>query len=69
MRCTAIDAKKEGFNVYVVEEATQSVDAGEKGWGATKTELQKLNIKIVSINGPKVDMVGNFISERSPCQP
>ena len=57
VRCTAIGAKKEGFNVYVVEEATRSLDAGEKGWGATKRELQQLGIEIVNIGGLEVDRV------------
>ena len=57
VKCTALDAKKEGFEVYVVEEATRSVDAGEKGWGAAKEELIKAGVKIASIEGPEVAMV------------
>ena len=60
VRCTAIDAKKEGFNVCVVQEATRSVDAGDKGWGAAKKELQQFGIEIVSIGGPEVDRVRNL---------
>lgn len=57
VRCSAVDAKKEGFNVCVVEDATRSVDPGEKGWGSTKKELRQLGIKIVSMGGPEVKMV------------
>lgn len=60
VRCSAIDAKKEGFNVCVVEDATRSVDPGEKGWGSAKKELQQFGIKIVSIGGPEVKMVRNL---------
>ena len=60
VRCTAIDAKKEGFNVCVVEEATRSVDAGERGWRAAKKELQQLGVEIVSIEGPEVERVRNL---------
>ena len=60
VRCTAIDAKKEGFNVCVVEEATRSVDAGERGWGAAKKELQQLGVEIASIGGPEVERVRNL---------
>lgn len=60
VRFSAMDAKKEGFSVYVVEEATRSVDVGEKGWGATKKELQRLGIDVVSISGPEVDRVKNL---------
>lgn len=57
VKCTALDAKKEGFKVYVIEEATRSVDRGAKGWGAAKDEMEKAGIKIVNINGPEIDSV------------
>ena len=60
VRCSATDAKKEGFSVYVVEEATRSVDAREKGWGAAKKKLLQLGIDIVSISGLEVDRVRNL---------
>lgn len=57
VRCTALDARKEGFEVYVVEEATRSVNPGEKGWGAATEEMRKAGIEIISIEGPEVDRV------------
>ncbi|MCJ1286791.1 NAD(+) salvage pathway protein [Xylographa opegraphella] len=57
VKCTAIDAKLEGFESYVVREGTRSVDEGESGWGATVKQFQKCGIKVVSINGPKVARV------------
>ena len=54
---TAIDAKKEEFDVYVVEEAVESIDPGEKGWGATKAQFEAEGIKVVSINGPEVRQI------------
>ena len=57
VKCTALDAKKEGFEVYVVQEATRSVDAGEKGWGAATKELEKAGIRIISIKDAEVEMV------------
>ena len=60
VRCSAIDAKKAGFIVHVVEEATRSVDGGEKGWGATRKEFQRLGIEVVSINGTEVARVKNM---------
>lgn len=57
VKCTALDAKKEGFKVYVVQEATRSVDGGEKGWGAATKELEKAGIDIISIEGPEVERI------------
>ena len=57
VKCTALDAKKEKFEVYVVQEATRSVDAGEKGWGTATKEMGKAGIKIINIEGPEVERV------------
>ena len=57
VKCTALDAKKEGFQVCVLEEATRSVDAGEKGWGGAKEEMEKAGIKMTSVDGPEVERV------------
>ncbi|KAL8729661.1 MAG: hypothetical protein Q9166_004610 [cf. Caloplaca sp. 2 TL-2023] len=53
VRCTAIDAKQEGFEVFVLDEAVKSIDSGEKGWEAAKTEFERNDIKVVSIDGPE----------------
>ena len=55
--CTAIDAKKEGFEVYVIEDVTRSVDDGEKGWGAYKKKMEKMGIIIIRLDGPEVERV------------
>ncbi len=55
VKCTALDAKKEGFEVYVVEEATRSIDAG--GWGAATKEMREAGIEIISTDGPEVERV------------
>ena len=57
VKCTALDAKKEGLEVYVVEEATRSVDAGEKGWGAATKEMGIAGVEIISTEGPEVERV------------
>ncbi|KAK4690512.1 nicotinamidase/pyrazinamidase, partial [Lecanoromycetidae sp. Uapishka_2] len=57
VKCTALDAKKEGFEVYVIEEATRSVDPGEKGWGAAKEEMSQAGVKTISINGTEIDRI------------
>lgn len=54
VRCTAIDAKKEGFKVYVVDEVTRSVDPSEQGWGVVRRELADIGIDVVSIEGPEL---------------
>ena len=57
VKCTALDAKKEGFGVYVVQEATRCVDAGEQGWGAAQKEMNDAGIDIISTEGPEVERV------------
>lgn len=51
---TAFDAKREGFNVYVIEDATRSVDGGSCGWNQAKAQLQDAGIHVVTMNSPEV---------------
>ena len=57
VRSTAIDAKKEGFTTYVVDDATRSVDPSLKGWGSVKRELDEVGIHIVSTEGPELGVI------------
>ena len=60
VRYTAIDANKEGFEVYVVEDVTRSVDAGKKGWGASKKDMEMKGITVIRFDGPEVERVKNL---------
>ena len=60
VRYTAIDAKKEGFEVFVVEDVTRSVDAGEKGWGAAKEDMEMKGITVIRFHGPELERVKNL---------
>ena len=55
VKCTALDAKKEGFEVYVVQEATRSVDA--KGWALAIKEMEQAGIEMISVEGPELERV------------
>ena len=55
VKCTALDARKEAFEVLVVEEGTRSVNGDS--WGAAKTDFAKNGVQLVSIEGPEVDKV------------
>ena len=57
VKFTALDAKKEGFEVYVVQEATRSVDAGKNGWGSATKDMEKVGIEIISVEGPEMERV------------
>ena len=57
VRCTALDGRNEGFDVFVIEEATRSVDGGEKGWHAAKRQFATAGIAITHMNGPELDRV------------
>ncbi|KAL8796973.1 MAG: hypothetical protein Q9195_000744 [Heterodermia aff. obscurata] len=54
VRCTAMDANKENFKVYVIDEAVKSIDSGETGWGAVRAEMVHRGIHIVSMKGPEM---------------
>lgn len=57
VKCTAIDARMEGFESFVVKEGTRSVDEGKNGWGAAMKEFQAAGVLVVSINDQQVDRV------------
>ncbi|KAI1804257.1 pyrazinamidase/nicotinamidase [Daldinia bambusicola] len=48
----AIDAAKEGFKTYLVEECTRAVDPS--GWPECKKEIETSGAKVVSMDGPEV---------------
>lgn len=49
---TALDAAKEGFTTYIVEEGTRAVDA--PGWAECKKETEDGGVNVVSVGGPEV---------------
>ena len=51
---TALDAGKEGFEVFIVKEAIKSVDTGDNGWVAAEKKLQAAGVNLVSLNGPEI---------------
>ncbi|OTB02650.1 hypothetical protein M426DRAFT_322415 [Hypoxylon sp. CI-4A] len=48
----AMDAAKEGFHTYLIEECTKAVDPS--GWSGCKREIEESGAKVVSIDGPEV---------------
>ena len=56
VKCTALDAKKEGFDTVVVAEAVRSLEA--EGWAKARQELEEAGIGIVSMDGDEVGSVG-----------
>ena len=51
---TSRDAKKEGFEVFVVEEAVKNIDPGEKGWAAVKKNLQDAGVSLISMEASEL---------------
>ena len=45
---TALDARREGFDVLLVEDAVKSVDPGKDGWEAAKKILYANGVNIVN---------------------
>jgi nicotinamidase-related amidase len=56
VKCTAVDAAKEGFKTYIVREGTRSVDPATVG--ALEGELKNKGVEIVSLDGEEVARVG-----------
>lgn len=52
VRSTAVDARAEGFVVYVVDEGTRPVDPA--AWGQCRAELEAAGVRVVSKDGPEV---------------
>jgi nicotinamidase-related amidase len=52
VRCTAEDAVREGFEAYVIEEGTRSVDPGS--WEGCKREMEPAGVKIVGLEDEEV---------------
>nr|GAT47427.1 predicted protein [Mycena chlorophos] len=46
VRATALDALKEGFETYIIEDATKAVDPKE-GWDKARAEMEDTGIKFV----------------------
>ena len=54
VKCTALDARKEGFEVVLINEGIKSVDTGCEGWGKALKEFEDAAISVVSIDGPEM---------------
>lgn len=52
VRHTALDARREGFETFLVEEATRAVDAA--AWPQCRAEIQEGGVRVVSVDGPEV---------------
>jgi nicotinamidase-related amidase len=52
VKCTAIDASKAGFKVFVIDEAVRSVDPNT--WSDVKKEFDDHRVQVVSVDGPEV---------------
>jgi nicotinamidase-related amidase len=46
VKATAQDAVKEGFNTYIIEDATKAVDPDD-GWKNAKAEMESKGIRFV----------------------
>lgn len=53
VQSTALDAVKEGFKTYIVQEGTRPVDG--KAWADGKQDLQNMGVRLVSLSGPEVE--------------
>lgn len=49
VKCTALDARKEGFKVFVVEDAVRSVDPSDQAWRKSRKEMESADIKIATL--------------------
>jgi nicotinamidase-related amidase len=56
VKCTAVDASKEGFETVVVREGVRSVDE-EGSWKGAVEEMQGMGIRVVGMDGVEVGRV------------
>lgn len=59
VKWTAMHAAKEGWETFLIEEATRAVDPSGEGMARTRKELEEAGVKIVSIHGEEVGWVKN----------
>lgn len=57
VRCTAVDAAKEGFEVFVVDEGCRPVHDSKEAREAVEKGFEKYGIKILSMAGEQVERV------------
>jgi nicotinamidase-related amidase len=57
VKCSAIDAAKEGFETFVVKEGVRGVDPSEGGWNAAAKEMESAGVKLISVEGAEMDWV------------
>jgi nicotinamidase-related amidase len=55
VKFTAVDAAGEGFETYIVDEATRAVDQDE--WETAKKELARQGVEVVGMDGKEVKRV------------
>jgi nicotinamidase-related amidase len=60
VKFTALDAAKEGFSTYVVEEGTRAVDP--TNWDNVRSQLEKAGVEMVSARGEEVGEVKKLAS-------
>ncbi|KAF2224854.1 isochorismatase family protein [Elsinoe ampelina] len=57
VKCTAIDAVKEGFTTYIIKDASRPVHTEQDAISATEEELRRNNVHIITSDGPEIDRV------------
>ena len=63
VKYTALDARKEGFEVIVFKDAIRNVDAGTKGWEATAKEFEDAGVKTLNYEDQEENKIGVKESE------
>jgi len=54
VKATALDAKKEGFQTFIVEEGTRPVD--EAAWEITRKEMEAAGVEVVKLDQEGVEI-------------
>ncbi|WPH01650.1 Hypothetical protein R9X50_00450000 [Acrodontium crateriforme] len=53
---TAIDAAREGYETYVIEDATKAVDQSENALAASRAEMEQAGVKIIHLDSDELTM-------------
>ena len=57
VKYTAIDAAKEGFKTYVVEEATKAVDQSPEAMAASRKKMEEAGVRIIRLDSQELKAI------------
>jgi nicotinamidase-related amidase len=57
VKFTAIDAAKEGFTTYVIEDATRGIDRSQDGHAKTRQDMEDAGVKVIGLVSEELEIL------------